>query len=665
MVLAGPGSGKTMVITNRIKALIDSGVRPESILVITFTRAAAAQMRTRFLSLVSPKTYHVTFGTFHAIFFQILKHAYNYGADSILRPEENFSILVSIAEQLHITPDDMREWAAAVTAEISRVKSEQIPLEYYYSTSSPEEEFRKVYRLYDERLRRAGKIDFDDMCVFTHDLFRARPDILASWQQRFPYILIDEFQDINAMQYRIIRMLAAPKNNLFIVGDDDQSIYRFRGSKPELMLGFPKDYPDAEVIELQENYRSTPQIVAASLRVIGANKSRFQKELRSAGGRKGESVEVMECRDLDTELLYVTKCIKQSLAQGRDASEIAILTRTNLEARSPAEKLSEFAVPYTMKDAVPILYDHWIAQDILAYLRLSRGIMQRSDFLRVCNRPNRYISRQSIEAAKVMVPVKDANGPAGISDGTHAPYTGAPGREAASRNEIPDNRAASSVGFPGGRAAVPGGFTDDTQTITAVSWTGLKAYYHDKEWIHGRLYRFEDGLKKMGTMRPYAAINYLRQGMDYDKFIHEYARQRRLDEDELTGIADEVQDHAKRFETLKEWEEFIENYRYEMEEARQNARSVNRSGAADEKGRVTLATLHSSKGLEFEEVFLLNVNESVIPYRKATLEAEIEEERRLFYVGMTRAKQKLHILFVKERYNKKLEPSRFLDQLRD
>ena len=589
MVLAGPGSGKTMVITNRIYHLISRGVRPENILVITFTRAAARQMQQRFERLTAPEHFRVTFGTFHAVFFQILKNAYGYTAQSILRDDERYRIITSIAARLRIECGDMNEWAGDVLSEISRVKTEQIPLEYYYASSVPEEEFRTVYHMYRERQEQLRKIDFDDMCVYTSDLFHARPDILKSWQDHFQYILVDEFQDISLLQYRIIRSLASGRDNLFIVGDDDQSIYRFRGSRPEIMLNFPKDYPQAKVMRLSENYRSTPQIVNASLHVIAENKTRYAKDLTGKNA-PGPPVEVMECRDMDTELLYLINCIRKSLKEGTPASQIAVLTRTNLEGRGPAAKLSEFQIPFRMKDAAPLLWDHWIARDLTAYLRLSCGPMEREDFLRVCNRPNRYITRESAYA--------------------------------------------KTVTFP-----------------------GLYAWYSDKPWMNERLSEFERTLRMIHGMRPWAAINYIRRGAGCDSYLQDYARKRRIDYEELMQTADEIQDSSKECATFSEWNEKIEKIRSQLAEGSGRSRE-------EESESVTLATLHSAKGLEFTEVFILNVNEGVIPYRRASLEPEIEEERRLFYVGMTRAKTRLHLFYVKERYNRKTEPSRFLECLK-
>ena len=589
MVLAGPGSGKTTVITRRVKYLIENHVRPEHILVITFTRAAAREMQERFSALSAGAASPVTFGTFHAVFFQILKHAYGYTSDSILREEERYRIVTELALSMDLDCSDLKEWASDVLAEISRVKSQQIPIEYYYSSSMPEDKFRTVYSAYRKKLEMLRKIDFDDMCVYTADLFHSRQDILRSWQEHFRYLLVDEFQDINLMQYRIVRQLAGPGNNLFVVGDDDQSIYRFRGSRPEIMLGFPSDYPDAKVIQLRENYRSTAAVVSASLAVISENRHRYQKDLRSVNG-PGEPVGIIECADMETEMLLLVRSIRKSLDSGLKPSDIAVLTRTNTELGEPSLKLAEFQIPCRVKDSAPLLWDHWIAMDLLAYLALDPEAMRREDFLRVCNRPNRYITRRSAYAR-------------------------------------------------------------------TISFTGLRGYYSDKDWMGPYLDSFEALIRRVRAMRPYAAINYIRRGGGYDDYLREYAAKRKVDPQELLQLADEIQDSSRGCATVEEWLLRIDENRKKLEEQRRESRRA-------DSDCVTLATLHASKGLEFTEVFLLNVNEGMIPYHRAVMEEEIEEERRLFYVGMTRAKQKLHLYCVRERYNRQMRPSRFLEPLR-
>ena len=247
MVLAGPGSGKTTVITHRVKYLVEHyGVEPGSILVITFTRAAAEEMKERFQKLMEGRRLPVSFGTFHAVFFSILKHAYRYDASNIVREEQRIRIIREMIDKHHIDVEDETEFTASILSEISMVKGEMMSLEHYYAKNCSEEIFKKLYQGYEQGLLSQGLLDFDDMLVMCYQLFRERKDILSAWQRKYRFILIDEFQDINRVQYEIMRMLAAPEDNLFIVGDDDQSIYRFRGAKPEIMLGFGKDYPQAK-----------------------------------------------------------------------------------------------------------------------------------------------------------------------------------------------------------------------------------------------------------------------------------------------------------------------------------------------------------------------------------------------------------------------------------
>lgn len=587
MVLAGPGSGKTLVITNRTKYLIERlGVRPEEILVITFTKAAAQEMRQRFERLMGGGHYRVTFGTFHAVFFQILKYAYHYTAANILKEEQKYSFLQEIAASMKLEMEDEKEFLSDLAGEISLVKNEQVSLEHYYSSSCPEDTFRSVYQRYQQRLSRENLIDFDDMLVYCYQLFLQRPDILAQWQKHYRYILVDEFQDINKLQYQVVRMLAEPRQNLFIVGDDDQSIYRFRGAKPEIMLNFQKDYPGAAVMLLDENFRSSGSVVKASSRLIRENKRRFDKQIRCLK-EPGSPVELKDFKNQEQEALYLIQCIRDSLEQGYAYEDMAVLTRTNTGGRLAAEKLMEFQIPFQMRDRLPNLYEHWIARDVLSYIRLALGIRQRKDFLQIMNRPKRYISRECV----------------------------------------------------------------DTEQI---SFDRLCTWYEDKPWMVRRIDKLEEDLKRMQYMTPFAAVNYIRYGIEYEAFLKEYAELRRVKLETLTEVLEELQQSAKGFKTHLQWLEHIEEYGETLEKQQS---SLNREG----KEGITFSTLHSAKGLEFREVFILDVNETVIPHRKAMMEADLEEERRLLYVGMTRAKERLHLFYTKERYSKRIEPSRFLE----
>ena len=584
MVLAGPGSGKTTVITYRIWYLTEElGVNPGDILVITFTRAAAMEMRERYEKL-SGKSSRVTFGTFHAVFFQILKLAYRMTGANIVREDRKRQILKELADRCSLEPEDEGDFLNQLEAEISTVKTGRIPLDHYYSASCPDEAFRQIYRGYDGEMRRTGLIDFDDMMVMCYELFTERKDILSAWQKRYRYILIDEFQDIDQLQYDIVRMLALPENNLFIVGDDDQSIYRFRGARPEIMLGFEKDYPGAGRVLLDINYRSTAEIVGAAQLVIRHNQKRFPKTIRSLDVH-GKNVLTRVFPNPRAENRAVAEEIRALLEAGEKPAEIAVLYRTNLGPRMLMETMMGYNLPFRTRDQVPNLYDHWIARDIFAYLRLAAGGRRREDFFRIMNRPKRYMSRAA---------------------------------------------------FPGEK----------------VSFFELRQFYADRSYMEQILSDFEYDLKALSRMSPLAAVNYIRQGIGYDRFLEEYAASHRMQASELFEIADEIRESAASYRTVPEWEEHIREYREEL--LRQASRGKMPQDA------VTLATMHSAKGLEFSTVYIIDAVEGVTPHGKAVLADDIEEERRLFYVAMTRAKRNLRICSVRTRFGKPAEVSRFV-----
>lgn len=584
MVLAGPGSGKTTVITHRVQYLTkEYGIDPGDILVITFTRAAAEEMRERYEALTGGGS-RVTFGTFHSIFFRILKLAYRYTADNIVREEQQMQFVRELAQTGGLEPEDENEFAASILSEISSVKGERIALEHYYSKNCPDAVFRQLYAGYEEKMRRAGLIDFDDMMVLCLELFTERKDILSAWQRRYRYILIDEFQDINRLQYEIVRMLAKPEDNLFIVGDDDQSIYRFRGAKPEIMLGFERDYPGAGRILLDMNYRSTEEIVAPALRLIGENQKRFSKAIHTTG-RHGKNVITKLWQDPGEENLAIAREIQLYLQSGVRPGDIAVLYRTNAGPRFLMEKLMEYNLPFRTRDTVPNLYEHWISRNILTYIRIAMGSRAREDILQVINRPKRYISRDA----------------------------------------MPDE---------------------------TVSFEKMKAFYAEKDWIAERIESLEGDLRAIARMSPLAAVNYIRQGIGYDEYLIEYAAFRRMRPEELLETADELKESAAGFKTFDEWFAHIEAYKEEL--LRQAAQRRTETDA------ITLATMHSAKGLEFPIVYILDANEGITPHSRAMLDEDMEEERRLFYVAMTRAKTRLHVYAVRERYHKKAEVSRFV-----
>lgn len=585
LILAGPGSGKTLVITNRIKYLIQHGTDPSKILVITFTKAAAQEMRDRFCKMMGEKRYPVTFGTFHAIFFTILRHAYHYTAENILREDQKRQFLQEILEKTDLEPEDEQEFITNLISEISKVKNEQIDLQYYYSTSCAASLFREIYQKYERKLIKKRLLDFDDMMLDCYALLKEREDILKAWQNCFSYILIDEVQDMNRLQYETIRMLAKPQDNLFLVGDDDQSIYRFRGAKPEIMFQFIKDYEDTQMVVLDQNFRSTKQIVQVSLEVINQNKKRFFKEMMTEN-QEGEIVERKTFSNPIEETKYICEQIQKTVQNGRPYNEIAILFRTNTGAQLMTERLMEYNIPFAMKDGMPNLYEHWIARDLFSYLKIGAGSRERREMLRIINRPNRYISRECLDTP-------------------------------------------------------------------LISFDRLCAYYEEKYWMIERIEQLENDILWLGQLSPYAAINYIRKGIGYDEYLKKYAEEHHIKQEDLLDLLDDIQESAKPYKESKDWFEHIEKYKEELE--KQSAKRKNGIENA-----VHILTFHGAKGLEFKEVYLPDLNEGVVPYKKAILEEDIQEERRMLYVGMTRAMEKLHLYTVEERYGKKAIASRFL-----
>lgn len=591
LVLAGPGSGKTLTIVKRIEYLIKKrNVKPEDILVITFTKYAAKEMKSRFDWHMKEERLPVTFGTFHGIYYGILKWAYGFGPQNLMSEENKHQLITEVLNKIQITIDDIedeKELIQNIAMEISVVKNNRITIEDYEAKCCRPAEFREIFSEYETKRKALRKIDFDDMLVLCYQLFRTRPDILSKWQERFRYVLIDEFQDINQIQYDVIQMLAKPQDNLFVVGDDDQSIYAFRGAKPEIMFQFQKDYPGAKEIVLNVNYRSTENITKNALRVIENNQSRFPKTI-TAQKEAGKSVHVQEVMDSVEESEYVMNQILDRIEDGVKPEDIAVLFRTGMCAGTMVETLLEHHIEFQMKERVKNLYEHFIGENIASYFRLAIGGKERRDYLAIMNRPNRYLSRDSAEDVE-------------------------------------------------------------------LSFEKVKAFYCDKKWMIDRVEQLELDLRQMRKMAPYAAIQYLRKRVGYDEFLKAHAAYRGLNKEELFEVLFEIEERSKSYQTIEEWLCHVKEY---AEEIRQQYHSQQKKQSG-----VHLMTMHAAKGLEFNNVFIIGANEGNIPYKKAKLDDEIEEERRLFYVAMTRAKEELIVSYVKNKNGKDCDPSRFVDEL--
>ncbi len=588
-VLAGPGSGKTLTIVNRVRYLIEEcHVKPEEILVITFTRYAAAEMKTRLCALMGRQDIPVTTGTFHGIYYGILKWAYRFGPQNILSEEEKYQILRSVVGRQDMEVFDEEDFLRDIAEEIGKVKNNRTDIEEFVSAKCSAQSFRDIYKEYEKQRKSLRKIDFDDMLVVCYELFASRPDVLAQWQKKFKYILVDEFQDINRVQYDVIRMLALPENNLFVVGDDDQAIYGFRGADPEIMFQFREDYPDAKQILLDVNYRSTSNIVNNALKVIGNNERRFDKKISPARG-SGAFLHVQELKDPNEEAQYVVDEIGKRIESGVPKEEIAVLFRIHTDARPVVEELIARKIPFQMREHLPNIYEHFIAKDIQAYFRLGMGKISRKDLLLIMNRPKRYIGRDS------------------LSDG--------------------------------------------------ASFENMRKFYCDKDWMMDRVDQFEWDVKMLSRMAPYAAIQYIRKRIGYDDYLKDYAYTHKVERADLNEVLAEIEEASRPLPTLEEWFRHVEEYSEALKKKEQRKEQAGEG--------VRLMTLHAAKGLEFDTVLLLEANEGRMPYKKAKTDREEEEERRLFYVGMTRAKEVLKICYVKEKNGKESSPSRFVDELLD
>ena len=586
MVLAGPGSGKTFVITHRIKYLIEGpGINPAHILVVTFSRAAAKEMKDRFEKLYSKSP--VTFGTFHSVFFNLLKTAYGFNSEQIASDELRYTLIKELIKRNSIENEDINTLAGNLLNEIALVKQDNISIKNYYSNSISSDTFKKIYSDYESELEARGKLDFEDMLSLTYELLSERSDILKAVQNRYRYILVDEFQDINFLQYNIIKLMAGEKQNITVVGDDDQSIYRFRGARPEIMLGFERDFRNVKKVFLDINFRSSTQIVNASTKLISFNSKRFPKTFKAKNG-DGAPVSLIEFKNPFLEVNSIIKDIKDYIKSGQDINNIAVLYRTNLSPRLLIERLMRNNIPFTIRDAIPNLFDHWVAKDIISYIKLAINMGDKSDLLRISNKPNRYISRDSLSSSRANIET-------------------------------------------------------------------LFDYYDDKSYMIKRIVELREHLRTIKNLKPATALRYIRNVVGYDEYIEEYCDMNGVESDDCYSILGDLENSAAEYNTFNDWFVHVDEYKDELIEARKKSNE-------NDKG-VRLMTFHSSKGLEFDIVYIIDVNEGSVPYKKAKGVDKIEEERRMFYVAMTRARKKLFICYCVENFGKSIGKSDFVIEL--
>lgn len=616
LVLAGPGSGKTRVIAHRIVNMIENhNIAATRILAISFTKASSVEMRKKTLQLSNNDNIKkVNFGTFHSSFFRILRRYAGVKIEDLISESDRFALIKSILKHLKIVnfnDDDV----ADVLSEISLVKNELMnPLEFE-SQGFSNEEFQDIFRLYEKAKRSANKIDFDDMLILAYSLLKKQAAVLNIVRQVYKYILIDEFQDINRVQFEVIKLIAHPNNNVFAVGDEDQSIYGFRGARPDFMMDFEKHFENAKKITLDTNYRSKENIVETSQNLIKNNKNRYEKSIVSKSKENGE-IRYISPKDTDDEAIIIAKEIK-TLVESKnkyldknkkdnssdfDYSDFAVMYRTNRQARAFVDVFMDYRIPFVLKDLAKSIYDHWVSLDIISYMKIAANIATNNDWARIINKPFRYISKYAI-------------------------------KEASESKDFFESLM-------------------DNEDIKSFQKKDLEDLNDDLYYIRG--------------LAPEYAISYIRTTLDYDRYILEYCHNRKIKAKQIVDILDELETSAKSYKTLFEFFEHIELVREEMKK-----RTDKRSNSAKDMMNegVVLSTMHSAKGLEFNNVYISGVNDSVIPYI-ASDEEEIkdenyEEERRLLYVGVTRAKNNLVISSPLKRYGKSISKSRFLNEMKN
>ena len=578
LLLAGPGSGKTFVVTHRVQALIASGVKASEILVITFTRAAALEMQERFFNLVYPDEPAVSFGTFHAIFYSIIKHHHQYRKVVPITDKEKLNMCKRALEETGHGEmlSDFEECIALLGLIGSCKNNGNDPFEFDQNMLE-KAEFARIFEAYNDLLRSFDRIDFDDMVNLCLELLKREPEFAAVWQNKFKYILIDEFQDISANQYELVKLLAYPQDNVFAVGDDDQSIYAFRGADVSLMRSFEKDFTGAQVRYLSVNYRSSGSIVDFAGRVIRSNKNRFSKNI-SAEKETGDSVTITGAADMAAQNEMVLDVIKNAHMGGTQWSDIAILLRTNRQAGVYAALLRQAGIPCDIKETKPPFSTQEI-KDICAYLALGAGDNSREKYSRIINKPVRYIKR----------------------------------------------------------AAMPEETVDISQ---------LRSYYRGDTYMIKRIDELDKHIRRLKGMRPHLAVRYICTTVGYDRYVRESAGVKAFQDyleqrDAFTAL-------IKDLDTYRQVAEMLDDIRMSYTESHPQDTVVN---------GVRIQTYHSSKGLEYDTVILPDVNEGKIPSKSAKTEADIEEERRMFYVAVTRAAAHLHIFYRKDG---NLRPSRFV-----
>ena len=628
LVLAGPGSGKTAVLVNRVLHLVrDEHIDPYNILVLTFSRLAAEEMRSRFMNLADA-SYQVTFGTFHAIFYHILKRQGLYRTGEILTRNKKISLLTIAAGKVGLKCCNDPEKLNRIIENISIKKMGCVnPLNELNDEEARELEL--VYEPYNALCKSEGYIDFDDMVNECLKALKGNDRILKKWQERYRYILVDEFQDIDRRQYEVLRLLAGDTCNIFCVGDDDQSIYSFRGAEPAVMKSFVRDYAGAGVVELKINYRCPEEVIRHAGRLIGCNKDRFTKQQicytgKNAGQETKRGIEYKCFRNPGNEAEYCVRILNEikdavggkNNADACDRERTGILYRTSKSADMLEEALIRANIPYRRKDRTGNFHNREWVCDVTAYLKLAYGKGfddNRDELFRILNRPERGLTRESI-------------------------------------------------------------------TLEHITAEEVLAYYGNNRNLTKVCGKLFDDIGFLSGMNCFGAVNYIMKGIGLEKYIKEHYFGDGNEQDAEEAI-NELKDRARNYSSVYEWitqsDKMIQdnadrkadrntepNDRHRTNEALGPHHISSESRGNDKQGNypdIELMTIHGSKGLEFDNVIMIGLQEGIFPGKRCETAAHTEEERRLFYVAMTRCRRRLWLLGIhRDEYGK--TESRFIKE---
>ncbi len=586
LVIAGPGSGKTAVTINRVRHLISIGIPASNILTVTFTRAAADEMSDRFSRICNYDNQPV-FGTFHSVFLMILRHYGAYTHIHIISEREKRVFLKSELRRYRLETDDEERVISDVAGEISLIKNNMLDISVYTDSCIDDDIFRCIYADYNYMLRNSDWVDYDDILLNTYTLLADNPDILDYWQNRFQFILVDEFQDVNVLQYNTLRLLCFTHSNIFAVGDDDQCIYRFRGSSPAIMKQFMKDFPDCSTVLLDVNYRCDKQILQPALNLIAHNQDRLDKDISAIRNcRSSDVFSIIEYSDQSEQYNDISEQILKLHNAGLDFSQMAILIRSSHDSPLISKYLALSDIPFTVFGKKPSRYEHFIYKDICAYLKCSLKTAGRAELLRIINRPARYISRLAIPDADILTCIK-----------------------------------------------------------------AMKDYYAADPDTCKRIELLCSHLSFMIRLPARAAVEYICKAVGYEGFLSEYAIDQNINLSSLMDILNDIRQLAGSCSSAENFLELINN---------DSSVNVSTDSEAD---AVNIMTMHASKGLEFDTVFLPNINKNIMPVSRCSSHDMFPEERRLMYVAMTRAKCHLHISYIHFIRGKHFHPSIFIDEI--